>query len=385
MGGMDPYGGMGGGDPYGGYGGDGPGEMGARLLESIESIEVFLIEDEFVPAVIGYFDEVTNTLDKEHFETTANSLGNLFRFGMITSKEVLDDKKYKGSVVYVHLGSKFYNEKYDKPKARYPGKSITSAEALETFIYSKALPLVGEINAQLAPAYLKRQLPIFTLFTKIDYDRNPKGFTYVINRARKVATEHKGKFLFAIGDSSNGMDKTYGYTEEEKARSVNVGILDGDMFYKMDTDFSLDTLKAFVAAFEAEALTGTVKKISSGGEDGDDDSEDFVVHLNAGNFQQEVVDSTADVLLEFYAPWCGHCKHLKPEFKVVAETFKDDAGITVAAFDATASDVPPGYDVQGYPTLFFLPADTKTPVSYEGGREAPDMIDFLKSSRTTTA
>ena len=55
-----------------------------------------------------------------------------------------------------------------------------------------------------------------------------------------------------------------------------------------------------------------------------------------------------------------------------------DTGVKIAAMDATAHDVPKNFDVQGYPTLYFLPAGSKKPVSYDGAREEKAMIEFIK-------
>jgi protein disulfide isomerase family A protein 3 len=73
-------------------------------------------------------------------------------------------------------------------------------------------------------------------------------------------------------------------------------------------------------------------------------------------------------MLEFYAPWCGHCKHLKPVYAALANKLKGVSTVSIAAMDATANTVPKGYDVQGYPTILFLPANTKKVVSYDGER-----------------
>ena len=51
--------------------------------------------------------------------------------------------------------------------------------------------------------------------------------------------------------------------------------------------------------------------------------------------------------------------------------------------DATAHTPPSSFQVDGYPTLYFIPASTKKPVLYEGPREARGIVDYLKKHRTT--
>ena len=51
--------------------------------------------------------------------------------------------------------------------------------------------------------------------------------------------------------------------------------------------------------------------------------------------------------------------------------------VEIVKMDATANDVPPGYDVRGFPTIFWVPKTTKTPVAYNGGREVDDFVKFI--------
>lgn len=39
----------------------------------------------------------------------------------------------------------------------------------------------------------------------------------------------------------------------------------------------------------------------------------------AKNFDDIVINNGVDTLVEFYAPWCGHCKSLAPVYEQVAE------------------------------------------------------------------
>jgi protein disulfide-isomerase A6 len=47
-----------------------------------------------------------------------------------------------------------------------------------------------------------------------------------------------------------------------------------------------------------------------------------VIELTTANFKKEVLDDDAMWLVEFYAPWCGHCKQLAPSWELAAKQLK---------------------------------------------------------------
>ena len=105
-----------------------------------------------------------------------------------------------------------------------------------------------------------------------------------------------------------------------------------------------------------------------------------VVTLTPDNFDE--IARAGNCLVKFYAPWCGHCMQLKPTYKKLAAEFDDVATVKVAAMDATAHDPPKDFEVQGYPTIFFVPKGGK-PVSYDGGRDLDSMVEYIKGNAVT--
>ena len=102
-----------------------------------------------------------------------------------------------------------------------------------------------------------------------------------------------------------------------------------------------------------------------------------VVTLTPANFDKEVLESDDLWLIEFYAPWCGHCKRLTPDWEQAAKTLK--GSVKIGAVDADAHrDLGSKYNVQGFPTIKVFGFDKTSPKDYEGGRSAQNIVDSAK-------
>lgn len=116
-------------------------------------------------------------------------------------------------------------------------------------------------------------------------------------------------------------------------------------------------------------------------------STDDVVELTDSNFDKLVLDSSEPWLVEFYAPWCGHCKNLAPHWAKAASELKGK--VKLGALDATVHQSKASeYGIRGYPTLkYFAPGsrDSSAAEDYEGGRTSSDIVAFGLSKFSESA
>ncbi|KAJ0255372.1 Protein disulfide isomerase-like 1-3 [Hirschfeldia incana] len=104
------------------------------------------------------------------------------------------------------------------------------------------------------------------------------------------------------------------------------------------------------------------------------DEKDVAV-LTKNNFT-EFVRNNSFAMVEFYAPWCGACQALAPEYAAAATELKGVAAL--AKIDATEeADLALEYEIQGYPTVFLF-VDGEMRKTYEGERTKDEIVTWLK-------
>ncbi|KAL1690062.1 thioredoxin-like domain-containing protein [Schizophyllum commune] len=104
------------------------------------------------------------------------------------------------------------------------------------------------------------------------------------------------------------------------------------------------------------------------------DAESDVISLTSDNFEKSVKKEDL-MLVEFFAPWCGHCKALAPHYEEAATTLKEK-NIKLAKVDCVdQADLCQSHGVQGYPTLKVF--RNGTPTDYNGPRKADGIVSYM--------
>jgi protein disulfide-isomerase A6 len=105
-----------------------------------------------------------------------------------------------------------------------------------------------------------------------------------------------------------------------------------------------------------------------------------VLDLIPSNFNKIVFESNKPALVEFFAPWCGHCKNLAPVYEELATKFAFAADkVSIAKVDADKhKSLGKDFGVQGFPTLkWFDGKSGSTPEDYNGGRDLESLSKFI--------
>ncbi len=325
-----------------------------------DTLEEFKKADKVV--LVAYLD-AADKASSEVFNKAAEALRDNYPFGVSTDASLAEAEGVTAPAVVLY-------KDFDEGKSVFSAKF--DAEAIEKFAKTSATPLIGEIGPETYSDYMSAGLPLAYIFAETEEERKE-----ISEKLKPVAEAQRGVVNFgtidakAFGAHAGNLnlktDKFPAFAIQEVAKNQKFP-------FDQDKEITLEAIKAFVDDFVGGKVEPSIKS-----EPIPETQEGPVAVVVAKNYNDIVLDDTKDVLIEFYAPWCGHCKSLAPKYEELGalyakSEFKDQ--VVIAKVDATANDVPD--EIQGFPTIKLYPAGAKDKaVTYSGARTVEDLIKFI--------
>ncbi|CAD7952856.1 unnamed protein product [Amoebophrya sp. A25] len=247
-------------------------------------------------------------------------------------------------------------------------KGPWSAGKVETFIKESFFPTISKFDAR--------------FFDNDDYMESVGGSAAFIYQTEKDSlSEAELSDLKTAVKAHKNVKFAIKLGEKDAKFMSQILAFGGEKKLKYESN---DKIKDFLAAWKNGKVKPSYKSAPVPAEPYDGN----VRVLVGKNFEEVALSSKQDVFVEFYAPWCGHCKKLAPEWEKLAKTVRswDPEGkkVIVAKMDSTENECAEA--VQGFPTVVLYPAvknSLKKRVLFSGAaRTADALLEFLQEAAT---
>ncbi|XP_076247333.1 protein disulfide isomerase isoform X2 [Calliopsis andreniformis] len=333
----------------------------AKTLQSVEETKSF-IDAENV-AIIGFFKDMESSGAKV-FMDVCNSIDDHV-FGVTSSDEVFSEYGAQDGTVILF-------KKFDEGKNEF--KEELDATKLRNFISVYALPLVVDFNHDTAQKIFSGNIKSHLL---VFLSKEAGHFEKYIDEIKEPAKKFRGEVLFVTINldepDHERILEFFGMKKSEVPAMYIIKLEENMDKYKPEKpELTSENVLEFVTAF----IEGKLKRHFLTQDLPEDWDKNPVKVLVGTNFHEVAYNKEKNVLVEFYAPWCGHCRQLAPVYEALGEKYKDSEDLVIAKMDATANEIE-DIKIRSYPIIMLFKKNTNEAVTYNGEMTLAGLSKFI--------
>ncbi|XP_054286310.1 protein disulfide-isomerase-like [Macrosteles quadrilineatus] len=335
----------------------------AKVIESLEDAKAFV--DSADVTIVGFFKDDSSDLAKA-FNGVADALDD-YVFAITSNADFAKEHGIEDEQIVLF-------KKFDDGKSVYEGKA--EVDAVKKFVQTESLPLVVEFNHDTAQKIfggdIKSHLLLFLSKAAGHYED-------LLVNAKNVAAPFRDQILFVsinADEEDHGRILEFFGMKKDEVPSMRIIKLEEDMakYKPANAELESDNIKSFVQDF----LEGKLKQHLLSQDLPDDWDAKPVKTLVATNFDEIVFNKDKLVLVEFYAPWCGHCKQLSPIYDDLGKEFESRDDVVIAKIDSTANELE-HTKITSFPTLKLYTKGDNKAIEYSGERTLKGLTAFINS------
>ena len=316
-------------------------------------------------AVFGFFTDKESE-KSQAFLTVAGLIDDQI-FAIVSDEKVIKELEAEDEDMII-----FKN--FEEPRVKFDGAKVDE-EAIKTWVFVNSMPTIVEFSHETAPKIFGGQVKYHLL---LFLSKKNGDFEKYLDELRPVCKNYRDKIMgVAIDTDEDDHQRILEFfgMKKEEVPSARLIALEPDMakYKPTSNELNANTIEEFVQSF----FDGKLKQHLLSEDLPEDWAAKPVKTLVATNFDEVVFDTTKKVLVEFYAPWCGHCKQLVPIYDKLGAHFEGDDDVVIAKIDATANELE-HTKISSFPTIKLYTKDNQVH-DYNGERTLAALTKFVEA------